>query len=1080
MANDLEKRITAKMVLDSTGFNSSLSGVNNQLKLTQAELKNANTEVGLFGKSSEQLRGIQDTLAKQIELHSQKVDIYRDSIEKTTTKMNDNIKERDALKSSLENASKSYDEAIKLYGKESEEANKAKIKVDELTEEYKKKEKAIESNAKQINGYETNLNKANAELNKTKIELNNVNEELSKNKNGWLTASEQLSKSSDKLKSLGSNMNSLGDKLLKISAPIVGAGIASLKFASDFEDSMAKVSTISDEGQLSIGNLRQQILDLSDNMNIASTDIANNVYDALSAGQQTGDVINFVSSSTKLAKAGFAEASDSLDLLTTILNAYKMKSKEVINVSDLLIQVQNKGKVTVGELSTEMGKVIPTAVATNVNLQQLGAGYAVMTNNGIKAAESTTYINSMLNELSKTGTDADKALKKMSGKSFADLMKQGKSLSDVLLILDDYAKKNKLSLKDMFGSAEAGKAALVLSSDAGKDFNDMLRDMYNVTGETDKAFNKVTNTSGERLRKSLNELKNEAIRFGDAIAPIMEEGSELLGKITDKLNGMDEQQIKNIANITLFTVGLGGMLKIGGGVVSTVGTIAGGLSKLSGVLGTATVATEEIGTASALAGGAGGLGALAGGLGGAVVAVAPWLLAGVAVAGVGYGIYKTMTEETVPAIDLFADKIETTTEIVSTAQGEISKQVQTGTIVISEETKKSVGAYMGMDKGVTDTLYGLRINSTTITSDIATQMTKTFTDMGEKIKVGLKEKFDEDLIIMQEFYANSKALSDKDEADSLKALEDNYKFQQGIVDSGTKMINEILKKASDEKRQLTDQEARTINNIRENMKTQAVKTLSQNEIEAQIILQRMKDYDKRITAEQMGEHIKQLNDSRDNAVKVANDEYNKRLETIIRMRDESHSISKEQADRLIKEAERQKNGIIENAEQTRLEAIEKMRELNGNLDSEVDTGTGKILTWWDKLKRWWTGWKPESKTFSYVVSGAQYGYRGQLYENASGNTSFEGGFTTLHEKGYEVYNLPRGTRIYNHDASEDLVKKTAEEVASRLVNSNMQNNNSLTLQIDKVINNRQQDIKALAEELHFYMKQQIKGERGAY
>ena len=45
-------------------------------------------------------------------------------------------------------------------------------------------------------------------------------------------------------------------------------------------------------------------------------------------------------------------------------------------------------KFGVGELSTAMGKVIPTANAYGVELDQLCAGYAIMTSNGVATAES--------------------------------------------------------------------------------------------------------------------------------------------------------------------------------------------------------------------------------------------------------------------------------------------------------------------------------------------------------------------------------------------------------------------------------------------------------------------------------------------------------------------------------------------------------------------------------------------------------------------------------------------------------------------------------------------------------------------
>ena len=116
-----------------------------------------------------------------------------------------------------------------------------------------------------------------------------------------------------------------------------------------------------------------------------------------------------------------------MDVLTTILNAYGLEATEVTNVSDMLIQTQNLGKTTVAELSSAMGKVIPTANANSVALDQLCTGYAIMTANGVATAESTTYMNSMLNELGKTGSTTDTILREKTGKSFGELMSSGSS-----------------------------------------------------------------------------------------------------------------------------------------------------------------------------------------------------------------------------------------------------------------------------------------------------------------------------------------------------------------------------------------------------------------------------------------------------------------------------------------------------------------------------------------------------------------------------------------------------------------------------------------------------------------------------
>ena len=157
---------------------------------------------------------------------------------------------------------------------------------------------------------------------------------------------------------VGGKVSDAGGKLTKtVTAGVSALGIASVKSATTFEDALAKVSTIADESEMSMAEMEQAILGLSNQTGVSAAAIAEDVYNAISAGQKTGDAVNFVSNSTKLARAGFAETGQSLDILTTILNAYGMEASDVTRVSDVLIQTQNLGKTTVADLaSSKIGR----------------------------------------------------------------------------------------------------------------------------------------------------------------------------------------------------------------------------------------------------------------------------------------------------------------------------------------------------------------------------------------------------------------------------------------------------------------------------------------------------------------------------------------------------------------------------------------------------------------------------------------------------------------------------------------------------------------------------------------------------
>ncbi|MHB9943585.1 phage tail tape measure protein [Clostridium sporogenes] len=561
--------------------------VNQSLKTMKAELSTATTKAKLFGTTQDQLKtkssGLQNTIKSQTGL----LKLQQQAISKLTQDISKYKSRNSELKNSIAQTEQKLKESIKSTGENSKETKKLQNELKGLQREYNANNTAINKAENNIEKYKQKTAETEQAILKNNKALEETNKKLASQK--WDEFANKLDSASNKLDNTGKKMSSLGSSMsTKVTAPILGVATACGKLSMDFEDGMGKVATIADVTKVPIGTLGKSIVKLSDDTGIASTEIANNVYDAISAGQKTGDAVNFVSDSTKLAKAGFAEAGQSLDVLTTILNSYGMKASEVTKVSDILIQTQNLGKVTVGELSSVMGKVVPTAKAYGVNLQQLSAGYAIMTAKGVKAAETTTYMNSMFNELGKSGTTANEAVKASTGQTFPQLISSGKTVGDVLNSMNGYAKKNGKSLADMFGSAEAGKAALLLSENAGKDFNNMLKEMNNSAGSTDKAFEKVNNTSGAKLKKSFNALKNAGIELGGALAPIIQKISEVIKTVADRIRQMTPAQQQMLVQFAKVAIVAGPALSTLGKLFSVTGQLGHGFSLITQGIGVAT------------------------------------------------------------------------------------------------------------------------------------------------------------------------------------------------------------------------------------------------------------------------------------------------------------------------------------------------------------------------------------------------------------------------------------------------------------------------------------------------------------
>lgn len=308
-----------------------------------------------------------------------------------------------------------------------------------------------------------------------------------------------------------------------------------------FESAMAKVGTIADTAKVPLESLSSQVLQVSGDMHIGANEIAEAAYQAISAGQDTGNAVAFAGQASMLAKAGFTSSASAVDILTTALNAYGKGADEAGHVSDVLLTTQNLGKTSVDELAGSMGRVIPLAAAYNVSLENLSSGLAIMTANGIATAEASTYTKSMLNELGDTGSAVGKILQQQTGKSFAELNADGKSLGDVLQVLYDSVGGNATKFAGLWSSVEAGTGALSLASSGADKFNGVLQQMQADSGLTQTAYDTMTDTMAYKLDGVRTNAQNLGTALFDAVSGRLGEAVTLAGGYLQTLSESVQQ-----------------------------------------------------------------------------------------------------------------------------------------------------------------------------------------------------------------------------------------------------------------------------------------------------------------------------------------------------------------------------------------------------------------------------------------------------------------------------------------------------------------------------------------------------------
>ena len=286
-------------------------------------------------------------------------------------------------------------------------------------------------------------------------------------------------------------------------AAVTALGGAAIKVGSDFETSFTKASTLFGDVAVDTDNLNAKILEMSSVSGTAATELNETLYQAMSAGipvtENMEDALKAVDTANKLSIGGYTSASTAMGALTTAINAYKLPASDAVKISDQLVTVQNKGVTTVDELASNMGKAIATGSAYGINLENINAGYIALTKSGISTAESTTYMSSMFNELGKSGSTVDEIIRQKTGMSFAELMASGGSLADAMDVLTESVNGDSSALINLFGSAEAGKAANAIMQQGTDSFRQSLDDLAKSAGSTQAAYDAMTDTFGGQL-----------------------------------------------------------------------------------------------------------------------------------------------------------------------------------------------------------------------------------------------------------------------------------------------------------------------------------------------------------------------------------------------------------------------------------------------------------------------------------------------------------------------------------------------------------------------------------------------------
>lgn len=350
-----------------------------------------------------------------------------------------------------------------------------------------------------------------------------------------------------------------GNLMTKATDAVINLGKEALNSGMAFETAMAKTSTLFTGTDEEFAQLSDTILELSSATGLAADGLAEAAYSALSASIPAEDLGLILERSSKLAAAGFTDVDTALSATAKTLNAYGESGEEAIDkVQKVLIQTQNLGITTVGELGASLAQVTPTAAAFGVSFEQVGASLAVMTAQGTPTAQATTQLNSLIAELGKSGTVAAKNLEaaaegsKYACMSFNEMMDAGATLDEVLGMMQASADASGLSMVDMFSSIEAGKAAMSIFTQNGEVFHNDLMQMSTDADVVGDAYAKVSDTlefKSQQIKTSISNIATSLFQM--ASGPLSDAATAAADALSEIQKGFNENGLAGVTDAIL-------------------------------------------------------------------------------------------------------------------------------------------------------------------------------------------------------------------------------------------------------------------------------------------------------------------------------------------------------------------------------------------------------------------------------------------------------------------------------------------------------------------------------------------------
>lgn len=360
----------------------------------------------------------------------------------------------------------------------------------------------------------------------------------------------------------------------------LGIGIASLRSAGNFEQSMNILQAVSGATQKQFGNLRQEAVDLGADMklpNVSAKDAADAMQELAKGGLSVGNILKATRGTLQLGLAANIGFADSATIVARALQAFHLEGTQATKVADLFTAAANKSTADMTDIALGFQMASAQFQAGDQSIQGLTTSLALMANAGIVGSDAGTSLKTMMNRLMAPTAKASKLMKSLG----IDVYDANGNMKPMPALIDEFnhgmanmSKEQKnAALYTIFGS-DAIRAARVQMNAGSKGWERMERAITK-GGEAQKFAEARTKGLNGALQAFGSVAETLAINLGSAMLPA---ATALVRTFTAWLAAIDPNKI--IAFFSAITDGIGTIYRFISGSDALTAALAGAFATL--------------------------------------------------------------------------------------------------------------------------------------------------------------------------------------------------------------------------------------------------------------------------------------------------------------------------------------------------------------------------------------------------------------------------------------------------------------------------------------------------------------------